>query len=75
MEKKFFVPKLKESPEKPEKETEEKVGYVPGGEEVEIDGLTKEEIEKVKKEAAPSEKEKEEAEKERKFWEKKKKGE
>jgi len=68
MGKEFFVRKLKESPEKPKKETEEEVGFVPlepGQKEVEIEGMTKEEIEKVKKDAAPSEEEKREAEKEK----------
>lgn len=68
MRKEYFVPKLKKSPEKPKEETEEEVGYVPlepGQKEVEIEGVTEKEIEKVKKDAAPSEEEKREAKKEK----------
>ena len=62
MSKEYFVPKLEESPEKPGEETEEKVGYVPleeGQKEIDVDGMTEEEIEEVKRKSAPSEEEKE----------------
>lgn len=65
---------LNESTKKTE---QEKVKYLPSSpeEEIEIEGMTEEEIKRVKKEAKPSKKEEEEAEKEKKSWEKKKRGE
>ena len=64
MGKEFFVPKIKESSEKPKKKTKEKIGYVPlepGQKEVEIE-MTEEEIEKEIKKAAPNEEKKKEKE-------------